>query len=136
MQLDNITFIGNDVVLPEQFFPNTNNPSGCQRLLMAIFEEAMTTLKSTFRIHNNHHTDVLWNAVVEWIVSDDMRYASFVYCCHHMGVDPMNVRRALLKLYGLELRIPHRRPTLKKYIPLLSHEKRGRRASYGRYSDK
>lgn len=110
---DGITFITNEGVLPSQFFPDAQNLSGCQRLLMAIFSEALDTLRQTSRTHNQHKADMLWNAAVEWVSSDDERYASFVHCCHYLGADPNTVRRALRKHYGLELRIPYRQP----YVP-------------------
>lgn len=118
---DQITFIVNDGVLPVQFFPDMGNLSGCQRLLMAIFSEALDTLDSSFHARNDHHADVLWNIAVEWILSEDERYASFAHCCHYLGADPDSVRQALRARYGLETRVPYRQPyirppTRKKYI--------------------
>lgn len=110
MTLDNITFVNNDNILPSQFFPNTGNLSGCQKLLMAIFDGALFTLSWASRIHNSHHADVLWNTEVEWVLSDHERYASFVHCCHYLGADPDSVRQALRARYGLEMRVPYRQP--------------------------
>lgn len=102
--------INNDNILPSQFFPTARNHSGYQRLLMAIFDEALTTLQWTFTTTHNHRADILWNKAVEWVLSNDERYASFIFCCHHLGADPSSVQQALREQYTLELRIPYRQP--------------------------
>ena len=107
---DNISFITNESILPVQFFPDPTNQSGCQRLLMAIFDEALDTLDRSMYMRENHKADVLWNTVVKWILSDDDRYASFTYCCQYLGAEPEIVRSALRAHYGLELRVPYHRP--------------------------
>lgn len=105
MTYDNITFITNDGIVPAQFFPEASTRSGCQRLIMEIFNEAMDTLRTTHFIYNQSHGVRLWNDAVEWVLSDDERYASFVFCCHHLQVDPDVVREFLRKQYNLTTRL-------------------------------
>ena len=96
--------------MPEQFFPDQTNQSGCQRLLMAIFDEVLATLDQSLYMRENHKADVLWNTAVAWILSEEDRYASFVYCCQYLGAEPEIVRSALHERYGLKMRIPYHRP--------------------------
>ncbi len=112
---DNISFITNDNIMPTQFFHEAVVTSGCQKLLVAIFEEALDTLRTTSRVRG-HKVDTLWNDATGWVLSDEERYASFAYCCQHLKMEPGRIRTTLRARYGLELRVPWRQPYVRSCI--------------------
>ena len=127
---DQISFITNDNILPAQFFHDAPVMSGCQKLLVAIFDEVLTTLGTTSRVRG-HRVDMLWNDAVKWVLSDEERYASFSYCCQHLKMEPGRIRTKLRARYGLEPRVPYhapyvRGPSGEGRVRVRFNERRGR----------
>ena len=91
---DHVSFLQNDAILPAQYWYGGRNPSGCQKLLMAILDEVLVTLRATAAIRR-HKADSLWNDAVAWVADEEDRYGSFVYCCHYLNLEPRRVRAVL-----------------------------------------
>lgn len=118
---DHVSFLQNDAILPAQYWYGGRNPSGCQKLLMAILDEVLVTLRATAAMRR-HKADSLWNDAVAWVADEEDRYGSFVYCCHYLNLEPARVRAVLRAHYGLERRVPSRQP----YVRLGERVRRGK----------
>ena len=91
--------LGNDAVLPAQFHGGGAARSGYHRLLLAILEDAMGSLKNAAHairlgVRPFHHRKLLAE-IRAWFASEEVIYGSFLYICQHLDIDPHQLRRQL-----------------------------------------
>ncbi len=93
-------------VLPTQFFHFSWVLLPGHKLVLAVLEDAIKTLKDMSGIRGIRG-DRIWNETVSWVLAEEQKQEkcfTFVFCCDQLRLNPDSVRRALDKLYGLVLR--------------------------------
>ena len=135
MAMNIATVLHNDAVLPAQFSTPAATRSGYHRLLLAILEDALASLKNAAHairlgVRPFHHRKLLAE-IRAWFASEEVIYGSFLYICEHLDIDPRAFRRQLTS--GSLQAMPRRRilahPGGYKGLVTSAYYQRGRRSA-------